>query len=585
MSEPTMPPSGTPDAASPANKALLRKRRRRFLAGILAVIVFTSIVSALAAYMLINIWTRKQEGRETFVRLVDVDETTTSPVPWGTNFPRQYHAYLQTVDNTKTQFGGSDGMPAQKLDRDPWLKRMFSGYAFSIDYRDRRGHAYMLYDQAHTERVLNRPQPGACLHCHASIIPTYRRIGQKALGTAVASSGDFDWQSVMKGFEVVTAMKYVDAFAELQATPDGAMLGQKQTDTGGNDLPLSLTVPEGSATSTKPTTRQSLAAHQLGNAHPVACIDCHDPKTMELRVTRPGFIRGIQALAASADPLPQLPSVERWRKTSRSELYDPNKEASRQEMRVFACAQCHVEYYCGPKVTLFYPWNNGLKVEAIEAYYDQYKFPDGHRFYDYAHGETGAEIIKAQHPEFELWSQGTHAKAGVSCADCHMPYTRQGAMKISDHWVRSPSLNISRACQQCHPAPEAELQARIDTIQARNHNLLERGGTAIVAMIDSINAAKAAGATKDQLLPALELQRKAQWRLDFIAAENSMGFHAPQEAARILGESIDYARQGQIEAIRVTPGVKVPATPQPTGQPPLGVTPAGQAPPAPDTPH
>jgi len=42
------------------------------------------------------------------------------------------------------------------------------------------------------------------------------------------------------------------------------------------------------------------------------------------------------------------------------------------------------------------------------------------------------------------------------------------------------------------------------------------------------------------------LQRRAQFYMDFIEAENSMGFHAPQEAARILGEAIDYARQGQV---------------------------------------
>ncbi len=562
-----------------ANPTQIKRRRRRLVGVFIAVVFLTAIFTALSSYMLTNIWTRKQEARDTYVRLVDVDENTSDPVPWGTNFPRQYKAYLQTVDSTKTRYGGSDGMPAQKLDRDPWLKRMFAGYAFSIDYRDRRGHAYMLFDQTHTERVLNKPQPGACLHCHASVIPTYRRLGQESLGTAVASANEFDWASVMKGFELLTAMKYTDAFAELQKTPDGAKPGQKDTATGGNDLPLSLTTPP-SGDSKKPTTREALAAHQVGNAHPVSCVDCHDPKSMELRVTRPAFVKGIQALAASDDPVPQLPSVERWRAGSRTALYDPNKDASRQEMRVFACAQCHVEYYCGPKVTMFYPWNKGLKVESIEAYYDSYKFPDGHRFYDYKHGETGAEIIKAQHPEFELWSQGTHAKAGVSCADCHMPYTRQGAMKISDHWVRSPALNIARACQQCHPAPEAELQARIDTIQNRNHALMQRGGAAVVAMIDAIKFAKASGASEAALTPALELQRKAQWRLDFVAAENSMGFHAPQETARILGESIDYARQAQIEALRVTPGAIVPTpTTMPAGQPVLGVTPADHAPP------
>ena len=189
---------------------------------------------------------------------------------------------------------------------------------------------------------------------------------------------------------------------------------------------------------------------------------------MQLRVTRPGFILGIQALAASDAPVPHLPSIGRWRDGDREQPYDPNVDASRQEMRSFVCGQCHVEYYCGPKTTLFFPWNNGLKVEEIEAYYDGYKFPDGHRFYDWQHAETGAEMLKAQHPEFEMWSQGIHARSGVACADCHMPYLRSGAMKVSDHWVRSPLLMVNRSCQVCHPYDEAELKERATVIQNRN---------------------------------------------------------------------------------------------------------------------
>src|SRR6201988_2220337 len=147
-----------------------------------------------------------------------------------------------------------------------------------------------------------------------------------------------------------------------------------------------------------------------------------------------------------------------------------------------------------------------------------------------------------------MWSQGVHARAGVACADCHMPYLREGAMKVSDHWVRSPMLNISRACQVCHPFPESEMQARVDVIQDRTHVLMQRTATAMNDMLDAIAAGKSAQASDAALAPVLELQRKAQWRLDFVAAENSMGFHAPAEAARILGESIDYSRQAQIAA-------------------------------------
>jgi nitrite reductase (cytochrome c-552) len=279
---------------------------------------------------------------------------------------------------------------------------------------------------------------------------------------------------------------------------------------------------------------------------------------MQLRVTRPAFVIGIQKLAAGSEPVPHLPSIQRWRESNREHPYDPNVDASRQEMRSYACAQCHVEYYCAPKVTMFYPWENGLKVEQIEKTYDNFKFPDGHRFYDFKHAETGAEVLKAQHPEFETWSQGVHARSGVACADCHMPYKREGAMKVSDHWVRSPMLNIARSCQVCHPFSEEELKARVETIQGRHSQLMERAGQSLIEMLDEIAAAKKAGVREQDLQPVLELQRKAQWRLDFSNAENSMGFHADQEGARTLAEAIDYFRQGQLLAQKMRLGA--PAT-------------------------
>jgi nitrite reductase (cytochrome c-552) len=237
-----------------------------------------------------------------------------------------------------------------------------------------------------------------------------------------------------------------------------------------------------------------------------------------------------------------------------------------------------VEYYCASKETLFFPWNNGLKVEQIEQTYDKHVFPDGTMFFDYRHGETGAYVYKAQHPEFELWSQGIHARSGVSCADCHMPYQRRGAMKVSSHWVRSPMLNINHACQTCHNVPEEELHEKVDVIQSLTISLLQRTALAMTDMLDAVREAQLAGATREQLEPIFEFQKKAMWRLDFISSENSMGFHADQEAMRILGESIDYSRQAQVMAVRLrTP--KAPPIDHPV-EPVQGVTPTEKAPPS-----
>jgi nitrite reductase (cytochrome c-552) len=412
--------------------------------------------------LLINISERKQEGRQAYVELARLTEETIDPLEWAKNFPREYDGYKRTVDIQRTRYGGSEAF--SHLEKDPRLKRIFAGYAFALDYREERGHAYSLKDQDETERTRQRPQPGSCLHCHASVIPAYRKLG----------GGD-----VMKGFELLCPMPFAEA--------------------------------------------RKLVTH------PVTCLDCHDPATMAIRVTRPGFINGIRAL----------------KKSQGVDNYDPNTMATRQEMRSFVCGQCHVEYYFArDKRLVTYPWAKGLKVEEVEAYYDEVKFSD------WTHAETGAGVLKAQNPEFELWSQGIHSRSGVACADCHMPYLRQGAVKISDHHVRSPLLNTERACLTCHPFPAEEMKARAEAIQDRNAALLSRAEDALVALIDDLKAARAAGVPEQKLEAALKLQRRAQFRADFVNAENSMGFHAPQEAARILAEAIDLARQGQLAVVK-----------------------------------
>jgi nitrite reductase (cytochrome c-552) len=161
-----------------------------------------------------------------------------------------------------------------------------------------------------------------------------------------------------------------------------------------------------------------------------------------------------------------------------------------------------------------------------------------------------------------MWNQGIHARSGVTCADCHMPYKREGALKISDHHVRSPLLNINGACQTCHKWPEEELKARVETIQQRTYKLRNVAMDALMDLIKDLKAAKAAAKTDAEMAPAQDFQRKAQFYLDFVEAENSTGFHAPQEAARILGESIDFSRKGQI-ALRDGKGGAVAKTAKP----------------------
>ena len=499
------------------------KSRAVLWAGLIGAGAAIATASMMALYQ--NIATRKAEAHEISFKVLDLNERSLDPAPWGKNFPRQFDGFLRTAELTSTAFGGAgtNPKPISRLEEDPRLRTIFDGYAFAIDFNRRRGHAYMLSDQRVTGRVTKAKQSGACLHCHASNANAYREVGLKngAPGTLEeAFTSPHGQAQLMAGFEAVGKMPYDEAAKLVQ--------------------------------------------------HPVGCIDCHDPNTQALRVTKPAFIRAIAALANGDAPVPHLPSIERWRKGDRSRPYDANLDASRQEMRSMACGQCHVEYYCGPKTTLFFPWNKGLKVEQIEAYYDEFKFSDGHRFFDWKHGQTGAEVLKAQHPEFETWSQSLHARSGVSCADCHMPYVREGAIKVSDHHVRSPLLNISKSCQTCHRFPEEQLKATVDGIQQRHRALMGRAEDALVQLIRAVEVARKDGLTEPALAPVFEFQRKAQWRVDFVNAENSMGFHAPQESARVLGEAIDYSLQGHLalnklrETARSSPPPGAPNAAPPT---------------------
>jgi nitrite reductase (cytochrome c-552) len=448
------------------------KRNRTIGAGGLALAAVAAAVGTLGiAALLTSIFERQQEARNPFYRVVELTDTTTDPAVWGRNFPLQYDDYLRTVDMTRTRYGGSEAIPRQpgprdprdtvsvsRLDEDPRLRDFWAGYAFAEDFREERGHAYMFIDQVFTERQEVAPQPGTCLHCHASVYVPYRKLGD----------GD-----LMEGWRRANRMPYAEAAALTE--------------------------------------------------HPVSCIDCHDPEDMQLRITRPAFINGIRTLKA-------LEGIDD---------YDVNTDATRQEMRTWVCGQCHVEYYFqGPDRTLVYPWQKGLRADSILAVYQE----NGH--VDWTHAISGAPALKAQHPEFELHNQGIHARSGVACADCHMPFKRAGAMKISDHWVRSPMLNVNNACQTCHTWSDDELRERVHIIQDRTYEIRNTAIDATLQLASAIGRVSQQDSTSPYLASARDYQRRAQFLTDFIEAENSMGFHAPQEALRILARAINYARIG-----------------------------------------
>jgi nitrite reductase (cytochrome c-552) len=256
--------------------------------------------------------------------------------------------------------------------------------------------------------------------------------------------------------------------------------------------------------------------------NPIGCANCHEANTMRLIVSNPALDEALKAQGKD------------WR------------TFTRQEMRTVVCANCHVEYYfSGDGKYLTFPWKNGTTVEAIEKYYDEIKFSD------WKHSDSGADMIKMQHPDYELFTaDSTHFKAGVACADCHMPYTRDASAKFSSHNVMSPLLEPSKTCAACHTDVDYVVN-RAHTIQKQVNDTMISSEEAIIDAINEINKAAVVQNVDAALLAeARTLHRHAQLRWDTIAAENSMGFHNPEEALRILATATDLARQAQIKAIQ-----------------------------------
>jgi nitrite reductase (cytochrome c-552) len=254
--------------------------------------------------------------------------------------------------------------------------------------------------------------------------------------------------------------------------------------------------------------------------YPIGCANCHEAGTMRLIVTNPALEQAL--LAQGKD----------W------------KNFTRQEMRTVVCANCHVEYYFkGDGKYLTFPWEKGTSIEQIEAYYNEYGFKD------WEHPDSKAAMLKMQHPEFELYTNGsTHFNAGVSCADCHMPYTRDGAIKFTSHDVYSPLLKPEKACATCHTNVDYVVE-RVKIIQNSVNSTLLNTEKAITEAITAIKTADANPSHDPvKLDEARQLHRAAQVRWDFIAAENSMGFHNPEESLRILAAATDLARQAQLKA-------------------------------------
>lgn len=436
---------------------------------LVGVAALTFIVTAL----LINIVEKKQEGTAAYTAVVALDETTVDPAVWGQNFPIQYEAFMRTSEFTPSLHGGT--MVPHDVEGDP-------------------------RDEVKSSKLEEDPRLVTMWQGYA-FAEDYRHARGHNYMT-------LDQEFTLRNVNFDQPGTCVNCHASMPAIYSELGDGDQQAGflaTGTMGLDEILPMAE----------------------HPVSCIDCHDPETMNLRITRPAFEKGIAQVKA----------------TEGIEDYDVNRDATRMEMRSYVCAQCHVEYYfAGDDKVLTFPWAEGLDIDEIWQYYENV----GH--VDWVHETTGAEVLKAQHPEFDIWANGVHAANGVSCADCHMNYERHGATKVSNHQVTTPMADINASCGTCHKtsAGDGTLEARVRTAQDRFIESRDRAFDALVALIDDLEVALEDGTPAEHIDLAREYQNRASFYIDYVYSENSYGFHAPDYTQRILSDALDAARKGQL---------------------------------------
>jgi nitrite reductase (cytochrome c-552) len=381
---------------------------------------------------------------------------------WEDELPLHFESYLMNREE------GGEYVSKFAQDIEPNLPILWSNLAFSVEYNKPRGHVFALEDVLASSRIGER-SIGSCMTCKSTTVPTL-----------LDEFGDDYWSASFLDEMVPRAL-------ELAEGGEHELLGE----TG-----------------------------HIG----VGCSDCHDPQSMDLRITRPSFTLAMERRGIDVT------------------------QATKNDMRSYVCGQCHVEYYFYPETgEVTFPWDRGLRAEDQFEYFEEIALEQGFEA-DWIHGVSGAPMLKAQHPEFELWSYGTHGEADVSCADCHMPYDRVEGRKITNHAWGSPLERAASTCRVCHADRTAlELTTRVEDIQERHLAAVADAQEISVDAHYYVNRLITADADPDVIETTQQLVRQGQWFWDIIAAENSDGFHNPNGGMDAIRRSSNASN----EAIRI----------------------------------
>jgi len=443
-----------------------------------------AVVALLAA---MGLWSGCTAKKMEPMTTAEVADGAMDPAEWGKVYPIQYKLWQQTGEPTpagkskyKRGFDVGEDRP-DKLDEYPFLALLYNGWGFGSEYKEPRGHFFMVQDQLEVDPGRIKAG-GSCLTCKTPYAPML----QRQMGSAYFST------------------PYKEVLARL------------------------------------PKDQQSLG---------VACVDCHDNRTMQLKISR-GFTLG--------KALKDMGGV------------DVTQHMSTQHGRNLVCAQCHVTYII-PKdkemhsTDVFFPWQ-GSEVGNINVENIIKVIKSSPANGEWKQTVTGFKLGFIRHPEYELFSNNSpHWAAGVTCADCHMPKVTVVGQTVSDHRIMSPLKSDLKACAACHSEAPGVLRSKVLAIQDDTMvRYLSTGyATATDAkLFEMANKVEASGKEIDKELyaKARENYEQAFYRVVFIGAENSIGFHNPKETTRVLMDAAKYAAaaDGELRQLLAQAGQNVP---------------------------
>ncbi|HBO38503.1 MAG TPA: ammonia-forming cytochrome c nitrite reductase subunit c552, partial [Pasteurellaceae bacterium] len=272
----------------------------------------------------------------------------------------------------------------------------------------------------------------------------------------------------------------------------------------------------------------------------IGCADCHDTTSKDfaegkpaLLISRPYVLRALEAI-------------------------DKDFNASdRTDQRAAVCANCHVEYYFDKSNVnnVVFPWYKGVDVDSIEKYYDEIEFKD------WEHSISKAPMLKAQHPDYETWLQGTHGKNGVTCIDCHMPKVQGSDGKVyTEHQIRNPFDSFQYTCANCHDQSKETLQKIVADHKRDIQDVMIKLEDQLVRAHFEAKAAWDAGATAEEMKKALQAIRHAQWRWDYAAAGHGGHMHSPDILLKVIASGLDRVvdARTQLAVVLAKHGVQQP---------------------------